>query len=195
MNLNQVIVREMGYAVQAVSDKLTGYEDGDTSRPRTLTAYKGDIQNVAYHYGHPIEIRETLQSWGMAPTYRQGKYPCVLLMEDIVVTQGGPYAIARLNLIIATATRPNYKSHQRQEVSFDPVLYPIYDELMRQIRRRGLFVVVNPRSDMPHDKIDRKYWGREIVGGTDANKLADHLDAIEIRDLRLKLSNQKCKPC
>lgn len=198
MSIQKVVVREIGKCVQAVSDKLAGWDvwlpDGtpDQSTARPLTEYNCDIQRVSYFYGHAIEIRETLQSWDRSPTYRGSKYPCVLLFEDIPISYGGPHAIARMGIVIATFTKPDIKSVERQQTTFDPVLTPIYDELLNQIYRNQFFRTYNRRRDMQHTRIDRKYWGREIVGGTDLNKLEDYLDAIEIRDLQLKLSNARC---
>jgi len=46
---------------------------------------------------------------------------------------------------------------------------------------------------VPHDKIDRLFWGRSGLYGNEGNIFNDHLDAIEIQNLSLSLRlNKNC---
>lgn len=190
--IEAVVVREMGLIVETLAQKMAGYEGPGNTNPRPLTDFNADIKTINYIYGHTIEQREKLQQMSESPEYRSEKYPAVLLVEDIRIRSGGDHRIATLNIYIVMGTEPNYDSSDRQQKNFDEILIPIYNALMDGIYRWPFFRTYNRQRDMPHTRIDRKYWGREIVGGTDANKLTDYLDAIEVANLELKLSNKHC---
>lgn len=152
------------------------------------------ITGVHYLHGHPKEIIETLRQKDQVPEYRFEKYPLIALFQDFPETKGAKVGIeseARLHLIIARATRPEYKAEERYAENFIPVLYPVYYELLRQIHLAGAFMTLSPNR-IPHTKIDRLYWGREGLYGNQANIFGDWIDCIEIRDMRINLTQKTC---
>lgn len=172
------IVDEIGKIVQRVSDKLT---------PQ-LTAYDANIQGVFYEYGPGKEILETLKQKDEAAEFRDKKYPLVALLmpfEEDRTPGIGVYAQTGLKLVICYHTLPEYKTSDRYEKSFKPVLYPIYMEFMAQLKAAGIVFSVN--GEIQHKKTDFPYYGRE-----DKNVGNDFLDAIEINDLELRLYQYEC---
>jgi hypothetical protein len=94
-------------------------------------------------------------------------------------------------MIIANITEPQLITEQRYEKNFRPVLYPIYQELLRQIAspsQKTFFV--EDEELIAHTKIDRVNWGKQGLYGGAANTFNDFLDCIEIKDLQIKFFNE-----
>jgi hypothetical protein len=95
-----------------------------------------------------------------------------------------------LTFIIANITDPTYTAARRLELSFKPTLYPLYEEFMTKLRFSKSII---PNSVVPyleHTKIDRFFWGSQL--NPQGNVVNDHLDAIEIKDLKIKIQNINC---
>jgi len=154
-----------------------------------------NIQAINYQYGHFEELIETLAQYDADINLRNQKYPLVYLVTDFTEQRGrlaGVYADTRLNIAICHQTKADYKSAERKQKVFEPVLYPIYYELIEQFSKH-LMTMAGSADLLQHDKTDRYYWGtREL--GTPKNKLADFVDAIELQNLQVKFDYQPCFP-
>lgn len=147
------------------------------------------IATINYQYGHYNELMETLFQYDQSPDDRVKKYPLVWLRTDFRERrgqQGGIYAEVFLNLCIMHHTTQTYKSTERKAKVFEPVLYPIYYELLNQLYKHHL-VFVQSDEMISHDKYDRYYWGNTKQGKTN-----DFVDAIELDNLQLKISYINC---
>lgn len=152
------------------------------------------ITGVHYEHGHPIEIIETLAQKDKMNNFIFDKYPLVALFQDFQevynTTVGAPNEV-NLHIIIARATRPEYKAKERYEENFKPFLYPIYHELKRQILLSSKFLIYSDEQ-IRHTKIDRLYWGSEGLYRNKKNVFNDFLDVIEIKNLRLRTYLKIC---
>lgn len=171
------LVWEVDRITQIVSDNL---------RDLITESYPAFI-DIRSDFGPADEMKQGLADLSKSD-HRAEKWPFVGLFRPYDTISGrGEYDSVRITLLIAMFTTPDWKSRDRQTNNFEPILLPIYRELMRQIRRSKFFVVMDPARDMPHRMIEHDYFGRKR--GDDRNKLFhDYVDAIEIRDLELKLS-------
>ena len=160
-----------------------------------LQSLDSRITGVHFMNGHPLEVIETLAQKDKSNTFRFEKYPLIALFQDFAEVHtgniGAPLELT-LHLIIARATRPEYKASERYEKNFKPFLYPIYNEFLRQLNLSGLFMIYNS-SIIPHTKYDRLYWGKEGLFKNQGNIFDDYLDVIELKNLKLKLYKKTCK--
>lgn len=159
-----------------------------------LQAYDSMITGVHYLHGHPAEIIETLGQRDKSKTMVYDKYPLIALFQDFperVAEDVGIMSEITLHLIIARATRPDYKAAERYQYNFKPVLYPVYYELLKQLHLSKAFITKAPTM-IRHIKIDRLYWGREGLWKNQGNIFNDWIDCIEIRDLKLKVNQKLC---
>jgi hypothetical protein len=142
---------------------------------------------VNFLYGHPIEVVNTLKEWTKGREKKFSKFPLIVLFQDFEEVKGSHAAInseVSLNLVLCTDTDPKYKSSERYEATFKPTLYPLYNLLLNKIETCGFF---ERNFDLiPHVKIDRVYYGSE---GNNKNIFNDYIDAIEIKNLELKILN------
>lgn len=161
----------------------------DTDKPGTL-----DTDEPFYMHGHPLEIINTLAQKDKHKTHKYNKYPIIALFQDFTETMGETQTVqstTELNIVIATQTQSDWKASERYTNTFKTVLYPLYNLLLKHIDSSGWFAI-SPGL-IPHDKIDRLFWGRSGLYGNEGNIFSDHLDAIEIQNLSLSmLLKQKC---
>ncbi len=83
-----------------------------------------------------------------------------------------------------TPTTPTLKAADRYTQNFEPILLPIYYELLEQIAASPEFVSYGAKK-LVHTKYDRPYWGKGGLSDTQGNVFADCIDAIEIANLKL----------
>lgn len=148
---------------------------------------------VHRHAGHIKEILEKLQQLDDAGR-SDIKYPAVFLITDVRERIGQEYGsiqTAILDILIVNTTDKDYRIDERREQNFIPVLWPIYKNFI-EVLLNAKEVQGMSMQDLPHDKIDRYYLGRQSVFGNLANKLNDYVDAVEIRDLRIQLKTHFC---
>lgn len=182
--ITYVIVEEFRKIVSKVSTELTA----------KLKIVDPLINAVHYDHGHPLEIIETLKQKDESTSFKTERYPIIALFQDFPENSTGEIGVqgeAILNVIIARPTDPNYKAAERYEKNFNPILYPIYWELMLQIHRSPVFRTLGATL-IVHQKIDRLYWGRSGLYANQGNIFNDWLDCIEIKNLKLKVNQKHC---
>lgn len=153
-----------------------------------LQAYDPLIEGVHYEYGPGKEILETLKQKDMAPSFRNKKYPLVALLMEFPETRNptiGVYAEADLSLVFCHHTKIDYKTAERYEKTFKPVLYPIYLKFMHELEMSG--IAFSQTGEYEHQKVDCPYYGRE-----NKNVGNDFLDAIEVNNLKIRLYQKSC---
>lgn len=162
-----------------------------------LQEHDASIQGVYYQHGHPLEITNTLQQMTESPVKKYQRFPLIMLFEDIgeAVGQTGYASTVSLRVAICNYTVPTIKSADRETRNFDPILWPIYYELMRVIGDNRAFVTADP-DRIPHTRTARKYWGSDLTEqgnqGNQRNKFSEYLDAIDIQNLQLVLDEDYC---
>lgn len=155
----------------------------------TLQAVDPGITGVHYEYGHYNDVKERLMAKGK--TDKPNRYPLVVLFEDFGVTNGtlGIYGVVDVKLMVLHTSRKDITRPQREANVFNPVLVPIYDELMVQLKFSGLFMQYGP---FQHRRIDRPHWGDPALYGNAGYLFDDILDGIEIADLQLRTYLNNC---
>lgn len=151
-----------------------------------LQAIDSNIKTIHYEHGHYVEIDQTLRQYDRAKNFFDKKYPLIALFEDITETYDNNISEANLTIVICYSTKSDYKSADRYKNVFKPILQPICDELLRQIKIHPNFMAYTVSG---YRKINRPYWGVETPMRNDRNIFSDYLDAIEINNLKWKFEN------
>ena len=151
---------------------------------------------VFFDYGHYVEITRNLTQKDASVSQKDKKYPLIWLVMDFDEDFGGiddSYCdLPALQLIIAVPTQPALTTPERVEKNFRPLLYPIYVELIEQIFQSGYFQTINP-DNIKHKMILRPYWGgQDSNGNGTANLFNDFIDAIQVKNLQLKVNESVC---
>lgn len=160
-----------------------------------LKEYDPAITGVHYQFGHPLEIIKTLGQYDQGVTTPFDKYPLIAFFLDMPIKRGvtpGVYGEGTAHMaIIRQCYNPNQTAAERDQTNFEPVLTPIYLELMKQISLRGDLFMLPGQEMLPHDVIYRYYWGKEGLFGNTANIFNDWVDAIELK-IKLKININYC---
>lgn len=161
---------------------------------RTITAkVKTDLALPVLNYlhGHPREITQVLAELSKNPTASATKYPLIALFQDFEENRNGDFIELKLQMIIAVLTDNKLTAPERYDVSFKPIIYPIYDELLNQIARSTYFAEATIKQ-IQHIKVDRLFWGRSGLYGSEKNIFNDYIDCIELKELKLKVKLKNC---
>lgn len=150
----------------------------------------GTVPKKVYFMQGPIlEITNVLQSYTNSPDYKNKKYPLVILIRDFKeqdeLQLHGIGSSFKPQLLIITLTNPTYRSDQREENNFKPILRPIYAELLNQLSKSKLFGM--PRiKDMKPVRCEHFFYG---TSQNNKNIFNDFIDAIEIESIALNIKN------
>jgi hypothetical protein len=150
------------------------------------------IEQINYLFGPVKELMETLANMQVGQTEINKMFPLVWLVEDITQdrrSQGGFYGSVNLRVVIAFPTSATYLSAQRESLVFDPILRPIYWNLLKAISVSRAFYGPDEFEGINHRMTERKYWGNDPKT---EGALTTFVDAIDIEDLELRIDYQNC---
>jgi hypothetical protein len=165
---------------------------GDLVAKTSALCEKSIGTKVYYKFGHITEIDNTLVSYSATDEFRKQKYPCVMLLQDFLERKNTNTQLeteVNLQLLIVSESNKDWRSADRYTNVFKPVLYPIYETLIKVISKDGR--LQNSYGPISHNKIDRPLINgfQIVVRGATKNLFNDCLDAIEINNLTLKIKN------
>jgi len=153
------------------------------------------IQQLRFSKSSFDELIETLSQADKSGVERYNKYPLAHLVQDMVITRGsdaGIYGTATVNLIFMHQTMQAYKTDERDDKVFKPVLWPIYYQFLEQLKKNNwVFQTDATTGEFPHRVIKRAFWGNRKLEGSKL-LLNDYVDAIEIQNLNLKINYSNC---
>lgn len=147
--------------------------------------------NLQYEYGTLFELTKAID---IKNAIDAAKYPLVWLVwerpENMKQFKGAysnkSYNVSPL-VYIAHYTDPNYSSRERYTEVFQPVLHPIYNELIHQLTIHRNFTGKRP---IEHNQFEHFFWGMQADGGKVSNVLSNFLDSIELKIFNLEISKQ-----
>lgn len=142
------------------------------------------ISGVHFEYGHYTDIRERLTTKSQSAEV-VNRYPLIALFEDFRIRKGkaGLEGVTNLKMIILYPSKADVTRKQRETNVFRPILYPIYERLLIEIKNNGNF---NVYDQIKHDQINRPHWGDPALYSNDSYLFGDVLDGIEIDNLELE---------
>lgn len=151
-----------------------------------------------YLHGHPVDVMNQMTLREKSDQLKFKKWPLIALFQDFEESYGASpltQSEVSLNIIIATNTKADFFAAQRYDQSFRTTLQPLYELFITKLVSSKKFKDLVPGiNNVPHTKIDRLYWGTDSGTGNTSHKFPDYIDAIEIRDLNLKLRKKSnCK--
>jgi hypothetical protein len=146
-----------------------------------------DLEGKPYYmYGHRVEINERLLKKNDDKVFKYQKYPLIALRWETPEEVSNGMVEYSLNIVLLANTDKNYTAEQRHENVIKPILTPLYEQFLIEIKRSGLFQWEGDQKTPPHTKLDRPYWGVSQENGNIKNIFSDPLDGIEITNLRIK---------
>lgn len=148
-------------------------------------------RNVSYLFGDWSYISNQLTVWGKSPNTSPLKFPIICLYSPFTEERDAEDARVSLEFILMVNTEKDYTNEDRELISFDKVLRPIYRLFMDEIRGDRRFAS-DYRGVVPHQYTENYRYGRVGVLGPDGKPFRDFIDAIEIKNLELTIKKEKC---
>lgn len=149
-----------------------------------LKTINPSIKQINYQHGHYTEIHASLINYGKTLKYTEMKYPLIALFEDVSINTVRGVQEARFSMLICYDSKSDIRSEERYKEVINLILYPLYNELIKQIMDSGYFIGYN----VSHEMITHPYYGSDKRPGM--NVFSDILDSVELRNIRLKLYDQ-----
>lgn len=185
-----------------IVDDINTVVDAMRRDPELIAALNAGIPGISsvgysdkmpfYMFGHRREISNRLLEQGSDKVYKYQKYPLVALRLDIPEANANGEINFTLNIALLMSTNQKWIAPKRYQSVFKPILYPMYDSFLRQLKKVGKFKWEGDQQRPEHTKLDRPYWGTEAAEGNTANLFNDPLDAIELIDLKLSQDIDTC---
>jgi hypothetical protein len=185
-------LKEPVYIVDIFRDIVS---EVSTALTTQLKEVNKDITGVHYLAGHHTEVKARLAGLSTTQSKKFDRYPLIALFQDFVESRansGGYFSETTLQLMVLHHTNKDSYTEDRYNKVFKPILYPIYEELLRRIAKQPKHIATYGPNNLVHDKIDRPHWGNPDMYGPNGYILSDVLDGIEIRNLKLTFIKQVC---
>lgn len=148
------------------------------------------IRQINYEYGHYNDISSRILEYAKN---RVNVYPLVCLFEDFAIShrKEGLDGISNLKIIILYKSRDTVTRQWREDNIFRPILYPIYQEFLQQLKLSGKFNIYDV-TKIKHKQINRPHWGDPALYKNGGYLFNEILDGIELSDLELETFLKTC---
>jgi hypothetical protein len=149
--------------------------------------------DVSFDYGHYDAVNKNLvNKTGAISEENRAKYPLIWLVtpfEQRFNPKGDSYCeLSGLDILVLTKTDPDASLDAKIAANFQPVLWPIVRALFVEIADSGLFQVLSDDA-IPYDYMKDWFYQSGLSGKN--NLFNDTLDAVQIRNMRLKVNEKK----
>lgn len=145
--------------------------------------FNNELFNLWHIPGTFNEISNVFLELGKSEKFNL-KYPAIFNINPIRQIKNGQTNTSYFNLILVAPVLSEWLTQQREEEVFTPLLRPIYDEFIKQVIKSGYFIDFGIPQ---HEYYEVFTTGN--TGGVLLEKYGDHVDAIELHNLTLKLKN------
>lgn len=145
--------------------------------------------DISFLFGDWAYITSRLEIWGRDAVTAEKKYPVICMLSPFDEDRTDRETTVSLEFIILVNTRKDYDNGQREAQSFQTVLRPVYEAFMESLghSRHVRFV-----PHIPHVYRENYRYGRLGVIGDAGRVFSDYVDAIELRNVKLKLKDFRC---
>ena len=149
--------------------------------------FLAESKNISYMFGDWDYIAGILTEWAESPKMSKLRFPIICLYSPYTEDRTGKDRTTTLELAIMVDTLKDYTNEEREKVSFEGALRPIYDAFIKSIDKSP-DLVHKYNNSIPHYYEENYRYGRK---GVEANgkPFRDFIDVIEIKDLRITIKN------
>lgn len=194
LSVNKIIGSAV-YRTREILNKDQSFIDGLSKYNYTDVNFANDCLfddkfHLWYYPGTPEEISTILNQLNKITEGQKLKFPAIFNYNTFKQTKTDKGTIVSLNLAIVARTFTEWTTGERDNKVFDTVLRPVYEALVKSLKRpyiRWADGFINPTHD--YYEVFTTGQNKEVV----ENQYTDHLDAIELHNLRLVISEGDCE--
>lgn len=161
---------------------------------RNGTTHEMACPEINYTFGNSRYLKYHLDELSKTPKGNDMKFPLIALFCPFEEKRDSSdyFSKATVNVLIACSTSKQWSNEERLERSFQNILRPIYNRMLEALKEDG-------RIDFGYDEVIRhKYsenysYGRYGAHTGTGEQVSEPIDAINISNLELTITNQTCR--
>lgn len=175
------VTKLVGSLVKEASKDLVIHMNGETVENPELN----------YIFGNSVYIKDMLDNYSKGNV---GKFPLVALFTPVRENKGlsGYESSVKLNILIACSSTKDYTNEEREELSFENILRPIYTRLIEVIKD-DVRIDSGYGGQVPHEYSENYSYGRYGAYTESGEEVSEPIDAINIRSLDIKINFSSCR--
>ncbi len=189
MNRSREIIEIFNDVVKATADGCTIVVSSRNGETREM-----ECPEINYVFGNSQYVKDHLDELSKTPKGNDMKFPLIALFCPFEERRNNSeyFSKATVNVLIACPTSKEWSNEERLERSFRNILRPIYNRLLEALKEDG-------RIDFGYDDVVRhKYsenysYGRYGAHTGTGEQVSEPIDAINISNLELTITNQTCR--
>lgn len=149
---------------------------------------------INYTFGNAQYVKDRLDELSKTPRGNEMKFPLIALFCPFEEKRDTPdcYSRASVNILIACSSMKQWSNEQRLQTSFRNVLRPIYRRFLDALREDGRFSIEYD-GQIPHKYSENYSYGRYGAHTGTGEEVSEPIDAIDIRNLELKVKQPNCR--
>lgn len=149
---------------------------------------------INYTFGNAQYVKNKLDELSKTPRGNEMKFPLIVLFCPFEEKRDTPdcYSRASVNILIACSSMKQWSNEQRLQTSFRNVLRPIYRRFLDALREDGRFSIEYD-GQIPHKYSENYSYGRYGAHTGTGEEVSEPIDAIDIRNLELKVKQPNCR--
>ncbi len=150
--------------------------------------------NIGYVFGNTQYIKTYLDEMSKGKYGTNEKLPLIALFTPVVEDRNNPdyHAVVKVNILIACKTNRDWNNEQRRDYSFAGVLRPIYDRFLEELKADGR-LDFGYKGAVRHSYSENYSYGKYGAFTSTGDEVSEPIDAIDIRNLELKITHQNCR--
>ncbi len=150
--------------------------------------------NIGYVFGNTQYIKTYLDEMSKGKYGTDEKLPLIALFTPVVEDRNNPdyHAVVKVNILIACKTNRDWNNEQRRDYSFAGVLRPIYDRFLEELKADGR-LDFGYKGAVRHSYSENYSYGKYGAFTSTGDEVSEPIDAIDIRNLELKITHQNCR--
>lgn len=190
MNRSREIIEIFADVVCEVSKDctitVTSYQTGESNEIA--------CPNIHYVFGNSRYIKDNLDELSKTPKGNDIKFPLIALFCPFEERRDSPdyFSKATVNVLIATSTRKDWNNEERLTLSFQNILRPIYRRLLEALKEDGR-IDFGYNEVIKHRYSENYSYGKYGAHTGTGESVSEPIDAINISNLELTITNQTCR--
>lgn len=156
---------------------------------RTITC-----PEINYTFGSDQYVKDRLDVLSKSPRGNDIKFPLIALFCPFEEKRDSSeyFSKATVNILIANSSLKEWNNEERLVYSFQNILRPIYRRLIRCLKEDGR-IDFGYEGVVPHNYSENYSYGRYGARTSAGDAVSEPIDAINITNLILKITNKTCR--
>lgn len=190
MNRSREIIEIFRDVVKATAEDckiiITHYRSGESE--------KISCPEINYTFGNSRYVKDNLDELSKTPAGNEKKFPLIALFCPFQEKRDSPdyFSKATVNVLIACSSSKEWSNVERLELSFQNILRPIYQRLLEALKKDGR-LDFGYNGVVRHNYSENYSYGRYGAHDGTGDAVSEPIDAINITNLELTITNQSCR--